>query len=304
MKRAFTLVELLIVMAILLIIGAGLFYAFRTIFRQSTTQALVAKQEQDVQFITSTLVNELSTVGFGIDRSRLQVLNNGTNLSDVGNAVIAINGSQIAFLSLATRRDTNAGCWGVTDALGNPTTQARNYLFEACDSSRWGLPDDTSKVVCLDPANKTLKADCKNALVFFKGDNTYPNDFVTSYYLDNSQTASKLCAPGTQTLYKSIPKTSAQPLVDCVGAFRVRYIVQSGGSVNYTDSVSDINSLVGIRLCMLLQVGGRQSVASNVPDFDKQKDNCGNPINPPEDWNWRYYRWAKVEVDIPLRNIR
>ncbi|ADO45815.1 conserved hypothetical protein [Hydrogenobacter thermophilus TK-6] len=295
MKRAFTLVELLVVMAILLIIGAGLFYAFRTVFRQSTTQALVAKQEQDVQFITSTLVNELSTVGFGIDRSKLQVLNNGTNLSDVGNAVIAINGSQIAFLSLATRRDTNAGCWGVMDAGGNLATQARNYLFKDCDSSRWGLPDDTSRVVCLDPANKALKTDCKNTLVFFKGDKDYPADFVTRYYLDSSPTASKLCASGTLTLFKRVGSDTSQPLVDCVGAFRVRYITNQG----YADSVSDINSLVGIRLCMLLQVGGRQSMQSNIENFT---DSCGGSIVIPNEW--RYYRWAKVEVDIPLRNIR
>ncbi|WP_340690441.1 type II secretion system protein [Hydrogenobacter thermophilus] len=296
MKRAFTLVELLIVMAILLIIGAGLFYAFRTIFRQSTTQALVAKQEQDVQFITSTLVNELSTVGFGIDRSRLQVLNNGTNLSDVGNAVIAINGSQIAFLSLATRQEESAGCWGVTDAGGNLATQARDYLFRPCTSASWGLPNDTSKVVCLDPITKQdITSSCRNALAFFVGSNIYPADFVTRYYLDSSPTASKLCASGTLTLFKRVGSDTPQPLVDCVGAFRVRYITNQG----YADSVSDINSLVGIRLCMLLQVGGRQSVQSNIENFT---DSCGGSIVIPNEW--RYYRWAKVEVDIPLRNIR
>ncbi|QWK18967.1 MAG: type II secretion system GspH family protein [Hydrogenobacter thermophilus] len=302
MKRAFTLVELLIVMAILLIIGAGLFYAFRTIFRQSTTQALVAKQEQDVQFITSTLVNELSTVGFGIDRSRLQVLNNGTNLSDVqgSNAVVAISGSEIDFLSLATRQEESAGCWGVTDAGGNLTTQARDYLFRPCTSASWGLPSDTSKVVCLDLSTKQdITSSCRNALAFFVGDKIYPADFVTRYYLDSSSTASKLCASGTLTLFKRVGSDTPQPLVDCVGAFRVRYIVQSGGSVNYADSVSDINSLIGIRLCMLLQVGERQSVQSNIENFSTD---CGGSITMLADW--RYYRWAKVEVDIPLRNIR
>ncbi|MGB9874165.1 MAG: prepilin-type cleavage/methylation domain-containing protein, partial [Hydrogenobacter sp.] len=88
---------------------------------------------------------------------------------------------------------------------------------------------------------------------------------------------------------------SPQPLVDCVGAFRVRYITSQG----YADSVSDINNLYGIRLCIMMQVGSRQSTQANINNFSA---NCGGPIVIPSDW--RYYRWSTVEVDIPLKNIR
>ncbi len=304
MKRAFTLVELLVVMVILLVIGAGLFYAYRDIFRKGTSQALVAKQEQDVQFIVSSLVSELSTVGFGIDRSRLKVLNNGTNLSDVqsSNAVIAISGSEINFLSLAVRQDTSIGCWGITDASGNLTTEARDYLFRPCSSasSSWGLPTDTSKVVCLSPISKqNITSNCANAVVFYVGTHNYPADFVTRYYMGTSANASRLCAGGTQTLFKKVGEDASQPLVDCVGAFRVRYITAGSSGITYSDSVSDINNLMGIRLCMLLQVGGRQSVQSGITNFSSY---CGAPLAIPTDW--RYYRWSTVEIDIPLKNIR
>jgi type IV pilus assembly protein PilW len=292
MRKGFTLVELLIGMAILLIISGGVFYAFRDIFQKGTSQALVAKQEQDVQFVVSTLVSEFSSVGFGVDRSRLVVLNNGTNLSDVtsSNAVIAISGSRIAFLSLATRQDTSIGCWGITDQYKNITTNARDYLFRPCSSAGWGLP------LCLDPISKRdITSSCANALVFYVGDKNYPADFVTQYYLATSSNASRLCATGTQTLFKRLGSDTPQPLLDCVAAFRVRYITSTG----YSDSVSDINNLSGIRLCMILQVGGRQSTQAYIKNFS---DSCGP--TPVASSDWRYYRWSTVEVDIPLKNIR
>lgn len=300
MRKGFTLVELLIGMAILLIISGGVFYAFRDIFQKGTSQALVAKQEQDVQFVVSTLVSEFSSVGFGVDRSRLVVLNNGTNLSDVtsSNAVIAISGSRIAFLSLATRQDTSIGCWGITDQNKNITTNARDYLFRPCSSAGWGLPTDTSKVLCLDPISKRdITSSCANALVFYVGDKNYPADFVTQYYLATSSNASRLCATGTQTLFKRLGSDTPQPLLDCVAAFRVRYITSTG----YLDYVpnSDINNLLGIRLCMILQVGGRQSTQADIKNFS---DSCGP--TPVVSSDWRYYRWSTVEVDIPLKNIR
>lgn len=298
MKRGFTLVELLIGMAILLIISGGVFYAFRDVFRKGTPQALVAKQEQDVQFIVSNLVMELSTVGFGVDRSRLVVLNNGTNLSDVTDpqnpqAVIAVNGSHIAFLSLATRQGASIGCWGTTGQNNDVTTNARDYLFRPCSGANWG----SSEVLCLDPTTKDINSSCSNALVFYKGDRNYPADFITQYYLVDYRGNNKpgLCAEGTHSLYKKLGSDSAQPLVDCVGAFRVRYITNRG----YSDQVDNIDNLLGLRLCIILQVGGRQSTQANVNNFS---ESCGGPIYIPP--KWRDYRWSTVEVDIPLKNIR
>jgi len=296
MRRGMTLVEILVVIAILSILAGGVFYAYREISQKGVSQALVAKQEQDVQFVVYTLVQELSSVGFGVDKDRLKVLNNGNNLADVGNSLIAISGSEIRFISLAVRQGTNIGCWGVTDSNGNLTTQARDFLFRPCNFSISG-----GNVVCLSFVDKIdiTSQGCRNAVVFYKGSNTYPTDFVARYYLYNSPTASRLCASGTRTLGKQVGSDPAQPLVDCVGAFRVRYMVASGSGITYRDSVSDINDLLGLRLCLMLQVGGRQSTALEPTNFS---NNCGGPISIPN--NWRYYRWATVEVDIPLRNIR
>jgi len=63
-------------------------------------------------------------------------------------------------------------------------------------------------------------------------------------------------------------------------------------------NIDDINNLRAIRLCLLIQVGGRMDTPMDPPNGFEQ---CGNiTINP----EWRWYRWKLVEEDIPLRNIR
>ncbi|MFN3946691.1 MAG: PilW family protein [Aquificaceae bacterium] len=289
MRKGITLVELLIVMTITLILAGGLFYAYREIIKKGTSQALVAKNEQEAQFLISNLVSELSSVGFGIDSSRLKINYNGTNLDDVGNSLIAISGSEVRFLSLATRQYASVGCWGYLDSSGSLNNRAKDYFGRNCNIG--------SSRICLDPLTKNLK-DCRNALVFDIGiNNSYPNSFITRYYLYSSPTASPLCAQSTRTLMKQVGSDSPQPVVDCVGYFRVRYIYND--STRYRDDIPDINGLLGLRLCILLQVGGRQDVLTDVPQLSNA---CGNPSNiSPE---WRYYRWAVIELDIPLNNIR
>ncbi|MFN7065372.1 MAG: PilW family protein [Aquificaceae bacterium] len=307
MRRGMTLVELLVVMAISLVIAGGLFYAYTEIFRKGTSQVLVAKNEQEAQFLISTLVSELSSVGFGIDSSRLKI----TNLNDVqnGSSLIAISNSTVVFLSLATRQNANIGCWGYVDSGGNLTTRARDYFGRECSIG------NNTNCVCLEPLTKRCKTNncivqncsdimqnqnCRNALAFDIGDNSYPNSFITRYYLYTSPTTSPLCAPGTLTLMKRVGNDTAQPVVDCVGYFRVRYIYND--STRYRDDVpnNDIKNLLGLRLCLLLQMGGRQSVLlMDVPQLNATL--CGNPNIQQE---WRYYRWSAIEVDIPLKNIR
>lgn len=306
MKKGITLVELLMVIGITLILAGGIFYAYREVFQKGVSQSLVAKNEQEAQFLISTLVSELSSVGFGIDRSRLQIP-----------PLIAISENGVEFLSLATRQNNSAGCWSYVDNNGNIATQtARDYLGRECNTgnNRWEW------CVCLEPITKSCRGNCvvpncadpqqnqscRNMMVFDISSNNsnnppnYPNDFITRYYLDDqSQTASRLCANETRTLMKQVGNGAPQPIIDCVGAFRVRYITNQNGSAVYSDSVDNVNNLLGLRLCLLLQIGGRQSVAMDVPQFSQS---CGG--GPVPNNNWRFYRWSAIEVDIPLKNIR
>jgi type IV pilus assembly protein PilW len=144
-------------------------------------------------------------------------------------------------------------------------------------------------------ASKAI-ANCNspNTLIFTMGDRTSINDFAVRYYLSNA-TLPKECAPGTFNLLKQVYGDAAQqPIASCVAVFRVRYFDGQG----YNTTIGDINNLRAIRLCLLMQVGGRMDTQMDPPNRFEQ---CGNITTNPE---WRWYRWKLVEEDIPLRNIR
>jgi len=120
------------------------------------------------------------------------------------------------------------------------------------------------------------------------------NEFAVRYYLSNTNLPRE-CAPGTFNLLKQVnPDPVAQPIASCIAVFRVRYF----DGQNYIANIGDINNLRAIRLCLLMQVGGRMDTPMEPPSSFEQ---CGEIVRNNE---WRWYRWKLVEEDIPLRNIR
>ena len=126
------------------------------------------------------------------------------------------------------------------------------------------------------------------------GDRTSISDFAVRYYLSNTNLPRE-CSPGTFNLLKQVYGDAVeQPIASCVAVFRVRYF--DGQSYNTT--IGDINNLRAIRLCLLMQVGGRMDTQMDPPNGFEQ---CGGIVINNE---WRWYRWKLVEEDIPLRNIK
>jgi len=193
-------------------------------------------------------------------------------------------------LNLATRSFRNSGCWWAIDGSGNVATQGRRWTFEDCPDS----PPTGDNLLCLDIASKATKnCNLPNTLIFTMGDRNRIEDFAVRYFLNNTNL--RECAPGTFDLLKQVNGDAvAQPIASCVAVFRVRYFDGQG----YNTTISDINNLRAVRLCLLMQVGGRMDTQMDPPNGFEQ---CGNiTINP----EWRWYRWKLVEEDIPLRNIR
>jgi type IV pilus assembly protein PilW len=133
-----------------------------------------------------------------------------------------------------------------------------------------------------------------NTLIFTMGNRTSVGDFAVRYYL-SSANLPRECAPGTFNLLKQVNGDAVgQPIASCIAVFRVRYF----DGQSYGIAVDDINNLRAIRLCLLMQVGGKMDTPMDPPNsFEK----CGDITTNPE---WRWYRWKLVEEDIPLRNIR
>ncbi|MFZ8863261.1 MAG: PulJ/GspJ family protein [Thermocrinis sp.] len=299
-RKGITLVELLVVIAIVALSAGGIFFAYRSLVRENIRQSLFAKNEQDVEVLLTSLRKDLQGIGFGVPVDRLNLGTpacNGLTAFAGSNAVVGIafncpsGGDELYFLNLATRSFRNSGCWWVRDGSGTLDTQGRRWTLEDCPNS----PPAGERLLCLDVASKAV-ADCNlpNILIFTMGDRTSINDFAVRYYLSNTNLP-KECAPGTFNLLKQVNGDAvAQPIASCVAVFRVRYF--DGQSYNTT--IGDINNLRAVRLCLLMQVGGRMDTQMDPPNGFEQ---CGNiTINP----EWRWYRWKLVEEDIPLRNTK
>jgi len=308
-RKGITLVELLVVIAIVALSAGGIFFAYRSLVRETIRQSLFAKNEQDVEVLLTSLRKDLEGIGFGVPVDRLNL---GTPACDgltafagsnsvVGIALNCSSGSEndepgsgndeLYFLNLATRSFRNSGCWWVRDGSGNVATQGRRWTLENCPST----PPTGEKLLCLDMASKaTTNCNSPNTLIFTMGDRTSIRDFAVRYYLSNTNLPRE-CAPGTFNLLKQVYGDAVgQPIASCIAVFRVRYF----DGQSYTTNIDDINNLRSIRLCLLMQVGGRMDTPMDPPNSFEQ---CGDiTINP----EWRWYRWKLVEEDIPLRNIR
>ncbi len=339
MKRGMTLVELLVVILITSVIGAGVFIAYRDIVRKNISSALVAKDEQSAMALMEQVLKDVHSVGFGIWNNPQGVGsisrvygNNGnitcnslnsfaTTSANAGGGFVAIakdcvsNGDELYFFSVSVRDHANSGCWGYVDEggclnLGTDNFPSRNYIGSECNANSL----TGNSVVVLDGAFKgrITNASCSSsnscpsgvscsnagagALVFYTGNDTYPNSFAVRYYL-STDNQPRLCAPYTYSLYKHVYGSTPQPIISCVGAFKVRYIIQDqAGNMSYLDSLPTSSPPLGIRVCMLLQVGDEVDTDGGLPSLST---NCGS-INAND--QWRFYRWQVIELDVPIRN--
>ncbi len=303
-RKGITLVELLVVMVIVALSAGGIFFAYRSLVRETIRQSLFAKNEQDVEVLLTSLRKDLQGIGFGVPVNRLNL--NATacdGLADfagsdsvVGLALNCLSGNdELYFLNLATRSLRNSGCWWVRDGSGTVATEGRRWTFEGCPSS----PPTGENLLCLDMASKAIVANCNlpNTLIFSMGNRNAIEEFAVRYFL-NDTNLPRECAPGTFNLLKQVNQVNddaiAQPIASCVAVFRVRYFDGQG----YTTNIGDINNLRAVRLCLLMQVGGRMDTPMDPPNGFEQ---CGNIVINNE---WRWYRWKLVEEDIPLRNTK
>jgi type IV pilus assembly protein PilW len=299
-RKGITLVELLVVIAIVALSAGGIFFAYRSLVRETIRQSLLAKNEQDVEVLLTSLRKDLQGIGFGIPANWLNVGTPNCDRLDAfasSRSVVGIasdcpsGGDELYFLNLATRSFRNSGCWWVRDGSGNVATEGRRWTFEDCPNN----PPVGERLLCLDMASKA-RVDCNspNTLIFSMGDRNRIEDFAVRYFLNNTNLPRE-CAPETFNLLKQVNGDAvAQPIMSCVAVFRVRYF----DGQRYTPNIDDINNLRAIRLCLLMQVGGRMDTPMDPPDRFEQ---CGDiAINP----EWRWHRWKLVEEDIPLRNTR
>lgn len=307
MKKGYSIIEILIVIAIMGILAGGILSAYRFIAKENAWSHLVAKQESDVAVLINQLVKDIESAGFGVDVDNL--------------TLTSISTGTLQFPSLAGREERWSGCWAVLDN-GRLTIKSKNFLGQDCQfPNAWYVVLDplTKKNLC--PSTQDYLCNdlsSMSGLVFYATENNnyrYPQSFMVKYSLTTTNLP-KECATGTSNLAKTLGTSgyagyqANQPIISCVfpGGFKVMAGKQQSGSIQYSDSVSssDIQNrnLKLFRICLIIHVGGRQDTATTKPQFSST---CGGgPIINNTWWNniGRWYIWKIIEQDIQLKNYQ
>ncbi len=314
MRKGFTIVELLVASAILIVLSIGLFYTYTRIFRVGTDVPLTIKDESELKVAVLQVVRDLQGIGFGMPTSYARVNTtspyDGTNWQnmDNDNYILSIKhsggNSYVVFLGLMTRiNDTNTGCIAlVENQSGTPVfkvpTGAKSIFEKDC-------PTDSGKYVFIyppNPVNHQTFPPPTPAVGFYKDPSKTWDDYIGRLYLEPSSDSE--CAPGTYTLNRA-EGSSVFPVISCVKSFRVLYGIStaSGTGMSYNSTISNIQDLLTLRLCLIAQVGKKKDTQLDPPNFSSS---CiSSPDLPSVSFSSedRYYRWKVFEMDVPLRNI-
>ena len=291
MRRGMSLIELLVVMVLVFILGAGIFALYRSIVGSAAEESSIMKNQAQLNFVVDNLARLLSSAGFGIERDKL----------DYGNGkVINLQNNSLTILTRASTQNSNAGCWGIideggafqlqtapTDPLPVSFTTGRN-----CPNN----PGDYSVRISIEDKSPNCSRNC---LAFL----SIPTN-TARLFLSN-QNLSPLCLSGTQRLMLDMNGSSGD-IVSCVGHLRFRYLTVQNGVVVAQDQPPPYNELVGIRLCMMVQLSESTPVrsANTEPTYTER---CGGgsltQLNPALQNTWMNRKWSTVELDIFMPNL-
>lgn len=309
MKRGITLVELLIVMFITLILGAGLTALFRSIAQNRAEQASSLKNEAQLNFVLDNMVRLLTSAGFGIDSTKMRFKAN----EDDTNGVIFINNDRniLVFNTLASTAQNRAGCWGVQVRANPPTVRPvtndipprSSTTYQECQNS------DIASGVRLGILTKSPNC-INNCLVFHVPDEIRPVEISLG-----GTTQPRGCLNGTLSLQMGGRGAGLQPVLNCVGHVRFRYLIRDNNNeIVPADPPPNFGfgNLAGVRVCMMVQLS--ESPGPRAESIEPQySERCGggrlpqlnptlaNNIGGRPAWTWR--KWKVVEFDVVMPNL-
>lgn len=291
MRRGVSLIELLVVMVLTFILGAGIFALYRSIVGSAAEESSIMKNQAQLNFVVDNLARLLSSAGFGIERNKL----------DYGNGnVIDLQNNSLTILTRASTQNANAGCWGIIDENGA-------FQLQTAPADPLPVSFTTGRNCPSNPGQYSVRIsiedkspNCsRNCLAFLN----IPTNTV-SLSLSN-QNLQPLCLQGTQRLMLDMNGSSGD-IVSCVGHLRFRYLRGQNGVVVAQDQPPPYNELVGVRLCMMVQLSESAPVrsANTEPTYTER---CGGgsltQLNPALQNTWMNRKWSTVELDIFMPNL-
>ncbi len=289
--KGLTLVELLVVMVLSLIIGAGFVALYRNLIGNVAERSTIIKNKEQLNFVMDNLAKLLSTAGFGID------------INQINNAINIDNSAQgIRLLTRVANQATNAGCWGIIDQNGNFIRQASsNDTIPVSFNTYRECPENSVAYnVRISIENKTLN--CQRNCLAFIG-----NPAELRLYLNN-QNLHPSCLQGTQRLMLDISGTP-QEILQCVAHLSFRYLVyDNDGNLQATDARPlDVKNVAGVRVCMMVQLSESAPGTGTNTEIEYSPQ-CGGQrltqLNSALQDTWRYRKWEKIEMDIFMPSLQ
>lgn len=110
--KGYSIIEILIVIAIAGILGAGLFAAYKFIAKENVTRVLTIKSDDEINSFLYQIIKDIETAGFGIEKYTPSGTP-GTLIKGNNNEAGIMVGNSLAFYSLASREERYSGCWAI-----------------------------------------------------------------------------------------------------------------------------------------------------------------------------------------------
>lgn len=292
-SQGFSLVELLVAVAVVGLLLSAVYGVFINFLTQSGQQAALNKRAADMRAGLSLMRRDLFATGIGIAQEELDA------------AVAGANASVTIRSTVMSGRGHPAGEYGVF----------RNGDVAGIGGETLGLPLTGSREKAVSSKGKLTNLDAADGRIFFAGNQNSGEEYYFEREFRLSDSTGRQCASGTQNLlwegYPDAAYGGSSPLVDCVLNFRVVYgFHQSGGGVDYADSASaapdDSSDLRPdlLKVGLMVQAGDRFRGKNVSPASMNYTDPDLNGVGTVDlSADQRKYEWTRVEWSIPLTNI-
>jgi len=281
MKRGMTLMELLVSMAIFAILGAGVFFLYRSFISQRIVQTTLVRTEGDLTYFQQYFSRLISSAGFGIPAEATDVLSGGGNSLNIRTLIAGQNRGTGCFRVLGA--DGNVVYVSDFDVNGRPCT---GISYTRClDLEKKQNCTKTPRVEFFDPGTDKIRLDTSNS--------SLPSQ----------------CLPGTVNLRLGFGDSTPQPVISCIANFKVLCIYKDG---NIDTNCNFDGSQTSVVLCFFVQLnqkapeGGQSLVEPTFRGPCLEGNDPSRPENKVSDDvpDWSSVRWAVVEWVIDLPNIR
>ena len=335
-SKAFTLVELVVVLAIFLIVGTILFYLLIKALRWTSTVAGEVKQKISVDINTDLLVFDLKHAGYGISKneeklaieffngtSKVLVVRETTNIAKSSvptTGFVLWNGTSVVYSEPSNAASSKYTCsWLTLDGFYNKVdkcTKGPDSLMSI------GYPLDTT-TVCKDSNSTYCCNNCPcTTILWFLNKPSKPSSFPEN------------CIKGTFVLTRQAGSSfhNRIPVINCVADWDVWFAIDEDfngttdlwiNEIPYSGIVEtngDLqNRLKLIRIYMLVQTSyipdsnfdfcnaagincNSSHCPSNSIEVDTLKDSDGTVhyvcLKHPSNPIWNHYHWKVIEINV------